>query len=167
MYCLERSGFEKFPLASADERRGSYRGDSLPERAVCPAGREAVCRPLRLHEAQGPASIDGGRRAEAGNKHAQKEMTPHLSSRRMLTLTPRVERERNHQVKSGHLAMPAHPNNQTLPPFRQRDWRAGPGRETRARLMRTTPLRRVEFLNCSKLFCPVRKTDFVSPKDYS
>jgi len=31
------------------------------------------------------------------------------------------------QIKSGHLTMPANPNNQTLPPFRQRDWRAGPG----------------------------------------
>src|SRR5437879_13453186 len=128
MYWLERSGFEKFPLASADERRGSYRGDSLPERAVCPAGREAVCRPLRLHEARGPASVDGGRRAEAGNKHAEKEMTPHLSSRRMLTLTPRLEMERNRQGKSGHLAMPAHPNKQTLPRFRQRDGRAAAGR---------------------------------------
>src|SRR5207245_767818 len=56
------------------------------------------------------------------------------------------------QIKSGHLTMPANPNNQTLPPFRQRDWRAGPGGETRPRLVRTTPLRRVEFQNCSKFF---------------
>jgi hypothetical protein len=68
------------------------------------------------------------------------------------------------QKKSGHLTMPANPNNQTLPPFRQGDWRAVPGGDPAPTCKRTTPLRRVEFQNCSIIFVAAWITDYTVQK---
>ena len=81
-----------------------------------------------------------------GHFRLEESTRPDMLRREFCYSTPSL------QIKSGHLTMPANPNNQTLPPFRQRDWRAGLGGETRPRLLRTTLLRRVEFQNCSIFF---------------